>query len=61
MEKIMEKVRKYATADIYATVLKINKPVMTEDERMVRAALIEVYAERSGVEAADKLMDRLGM
>jgi hypothetical protein len=34
---------------------------VSAEKRMVRAAMIEVFMEREGEEAADDLMDSLGM
>jgi len=34
---------------------------MNRDSRVVRAALVEVIAEREGVAAADAIMDEIGM
>ena len=43
------------------TKAEANKGTDSNNASMVRAALIDVYAEREGVEAADLLMDKLGM
>lgn len=60
MEKIISKVRTQSTDMILACVQKTVK-MKDQEHRMVTAALIEVYSEREGLEAADALMDMLGM
>lgn len=61
MNAILEAARKLTTAELVNGAREANKGEMSEDKRMVRAALIQVYSERCGPEAADKLMDELGM
>ncbi len=60
MNKLIEAARLKPTETILACLKQLTGPQDTE-ARMVRAALIEVYAERCGLEAADLLMDELGL
>jgi hypothetical protein len=52
-----------STETILASLDNLPKGADQADEpaRIVRAALIEVYSEREGLEAADALMDKLGL
>ena len=61
MNTILAAVRTKDTATILRTVNLIGGGVVDCDMRMARAALIEVYAEREGADAADALMTVLGM
>lgn len=61
MAKLIEAVQKYSTELILESVKVIGGGQVSEELRMARAALIEVYMQREGEEAADSLMDELGM
>lgn len=61
METLKNKVREMTTAQIVESVKLIGGGHVDTDRRMVRAALIDVYAEREGEEAADALMDEIGL
>lgn len=62
MEKLIEAARKYTNTQVTDAIRMIGGGfIVDQDRRMVRAALIEVYCERFGVEAGDKLMDEIGM
>lgn len=61
MDKLIAKVSEYSTALILESVIVIGGGQVTIEATMVRAALIEVYKQREGEDAADKLMDDLGM
>jgi hypothetical protein len=61
MQKLIAKVNEYSTAMILDAVVAIGGGQVGEDKRMVRAALIEVYMQREGEDAADMLMTHLGM
>lgn len=61
MDKIIEAARKQSTEMVLQCVRTIGGGHVEADHRMVRAALIEVYAERCGEDAADALMTELGM
>lgn len=62
MEALINKTREMTTEQILEAANIIGGDFrIDEDSRMVRAALIEVYGDREGEEAADNLMDFLGM
>ena len=62
MDKIINKVRTMTTAQILEGVKIIGGAfTVTTEQRMVRAALLEVYQERMGEDAIDSLMVELGM
>jgi hypothetical protein len=61
MEKLINKTREMGTEQIRDLVAFIGGGQVSAEARMVRAALIEVFMEREGEEAADALMDSLGM
>ena len=60
MKELIAKVDKCTTEQIVACA-RLMLDVETTEERMVRAALIEVYSRREGEVAADRLMDELGL
>lgn len=60
IETLKAKVREQETQVIFECVLQLAV-VKTSDERMTRAALIEVYEERTSEAEADALMDLIGM
>jgi hypothetical protein len=39
----------------------IEREEQPKEARMIRAAAIDVYVERTSIEAGDKLMDKLGL
>jgi hypothetical protein len=61
MEKLIAKTRTMTTDQILEAITIIGGGHLTTEISMVRAALIEVYGEREGDDAADALMDMLGM
>ena len=61
MEKLITKTRAMTTDQILEAVNIIGGGDVSKDARMVRAALIEVYQEREGEDAADALMDFIGL
>jgi hypothetical protein len=61
MEKLINKVRNITTEQILEAVALIGGGQVSPEKGMVRAAMIEVFMEREGEEAADALMDSLGM
>lgn len=61
MEQLKAKVRTQDTDTILECIMKIGGGHVSTEERMVRAALIDVYAERTSEEDADALMDVLGL
>jgi hypothetical protein len=61
MEQMKEQIREKDTQTIYECVVLIGGGHVDTDKRMVRAALIDVYQEREGEEAADTLMDFIGL
>lgn len=62
MEKLIAAARKYTNTQVTDAIRVLGGGFLPdEDKRMVRGALIEVYAERFGDEAADKLMDEIGL
>ena len=61
MEKLITKTRTYSTSQILDAVKLIGGGSVSAELTLVRAALIEVFKERNGDDAADALMDDLGM
>ena len=62
MDKLLNKTRTHSTDQILKALAVIGgSSRVTAEEQMVRAAMIEVFAEREGEDAADELMDTLGM
>lgn len=62
IDQIMAASRHLSTTQIVDCVLEIGAGVTnTPEERMVRAALVDLYQEREGEEAADRLMDEIGL
>lgn len=61
MEKLKEMVRLKSTQEIFDATVLIGGGHVAQDVRMVRAALIDVYAEREGLAAADTLMDLIDL
>lgn len=61
MEQLKEKVRTQTTETILDCIMQMGGGHVTTEERMVRAALIQVYEERTSPEEADALMDVLGL
>lgn len=61
MEQLIAKARTQSTETILECLMVIGGGIVDVDERMVRAALIEVYKERTSEEDADALMDALGL
>ena len=62
MDKLINKTRTLSTDQILEGLAVIGgSSQVTTEERMVRAAMIEVIAEREGEDAADELMATLGM
>jgi hypothetical protein len=61
MEKIKSAIRTQTTEMILECVTKIGGGQVSTEQAMVRAALIDVYIERTSEEDGDMLMDLLGM
>lgn len=62
MQRLIEAARKYTNQQVEDAIRLLGGAfIPCQDKRMVRAALIEVYCERFGVEAGDTLMDEIGM
>lgn len=61
MEQLISKASTYSDEAVLEMLTAIGGGDVTVEERMVRAALIEVYSQRHGAEMADALMDLLGM
>ena len=59
MEQIINEIRTKSTEEILEATVAIGGE--TKAARMVRAALVEVYKEREGEDAADVLMDSIGI
>ena len=59
--RLLEKIRTLDDATIRASLEEIGPGVVDVDRMMVRAAMIDVYQERHGEDAADDLMDEIGM
>ena len=60
IEALMDKARTQDTQTIFECVVQLAT-VNDSTERMVRAALIQVYQERTSPEQADALMDLIGL
>jgi hypothetical protein len=61
MEKIKSAIRTQTTEMILECVTQIGGGQVSTEQTMVRAALIDVYIERTSEEDGDMLMDLLGM
>lgn len=64
MEALKNKIRTESTETILSCINSIgggDYTTVSKEQRMVRAALIAVYAERTSDEAAELLMDTLGL
>ena len=61
MNKLIAYAQKQKTETLLDAIRIIGGGNVSEDVRMARAAMIEVIAERMGDEAADNLMDELGL
>ena len=61
MEQLKAKVRTQTTEIILDCIMKIGGGHVSVEERMVRAALLDVYEERTSGEDLDALMDVLGL
>jgi len=61
LEIVKAEVRKQTTEMIKISVIQMGGGHMDENSRLVRAALIDVYFERTSEEEGDKLMDFIGM
>ncbi len=62
MNAVKAKIRTQDTETILACILAMGGGALsTSEERLVRAALIDVYIERTSEEDGDALMDALGM
>ena len=61
MEQLINKTEEQATEEILSAIILIGGGDVTTEQRMVRAALIEVYERREGSAEAETLMDAIGM
>jgi hypothetical protein len=62
IETIKTKIRSEQNAQTVEDAIRmIGGGPVDEDQRMVRACLLDVYAEINGDEAMDKIMDEMGM
>ncbi len=61
MEKLIEKVRQQSTSIILESIVAIGGGTVNTETCMARAALIEVYGEREGLDSADFVMDSIGL
>lgn len=61
MEQLKAKIRTQTTDMILECIMQIGGGRVDTDRRMVRAALIDVYIERTSEEDGDALMDVLGL
>jgi len=62
MEQIKSEIRKLGTQEIADQITTLGGGRLADVEaRMVRAALIDVYAERTSPTAAESLMDAIGL
>jgi len=58
-QEMISKIEKLTDEQIIEGVKMLTKEVMTSQERMTRAFMFDVYGERNGVEAEDKLIDEV--
>ena len=61
MEKLIAQARKQSTQTIKLAVKMLGGGNLPTEKTMTRAALIEVFIEREGLEAGDGLMDQIGL
>ena len=61
MEKLIAQARKQSTQTIKLAVKMLGGGHLPTEKTMTRAALIEVFIEREGLEAGDALMDQIGL
>jgi hypothetical protein len=61
MEKLIEKARTQSTETILECLMIIGGGQVEVDSRMARAALLEVYKERTSDEELDMILDAMGM
>ena len=61
MEKLIAQARKQPTETIKLAVQMLGGGHLPTEKTMTRAALIEVFIEREGLEAGDALMDQIGL
>jgi diaminopimelate decarboxylase len=61
LEIVKAEVRKQTTEMIKMSVIQMGGGHMDEYERLVRAALIDVYFERTSEAEGDKLMEFIGL
>jgi hypothetical protein len=61
MEKLIEKARTQSTETILECLMIIGGGQVEVDSRMARAALLEVYKERTSDEELDLILDAMGM
>ena len=61
MEKLIAKARSLSTDLIRTSVEMMGGGQLPTEETMVRAALIEVFIEREGLEAGESLMEKVGL
>ena len=61
METLREKVREMTMEQILEATMILGGGLLDTEKRMVRAALIDVYIERTSDDEGDALMDMLGM
>ena len=60
-EGLKNRINQYTTNKIVECLFELGAGVLDIDAMMVRAALLDVYEDRMGEEAADELMDKLGL
>jgi hypothetical protein len=62
MQQLIARAQMQTTDEVLAAIMLLGgADDLPKAERMTRAALIEVYGQREGQDAADTLMDALGM
>jgi hypothetical protein len=61
MEQLKERIRTQDTDTILDCIMQIGGGHVDVDKRMVRAALLDIYQERTSEEDVDALLDTLGM
>lgn len=61
IDTIKARIRTQSTKTIVQCIYEIGGGNITEDQRLVRACLLDVYEEREGEDALDLILDDLGL
>jgi hypothetical protein len=61
MDKLIAHASKQDTQTLFEAIVLLGGGTLPTEANMARAAMIEVYEQREGEEAADALMDLIGL